>query len=219
MPPQVTAGQRDCALYRFWVSHPDTGQRALGYIGETARMPFQRLMEHIYDQPWADTIIAWEVDQAVYPGKEAVWAAERAAIEAERPLYNIEHNRENPSRIRPWVAVAQRQARQPGWEPPVKGARVPRQRTARRTPARRQQPTPALARWWQRHRTTVTAWAGLWLTLWALTWWLGADAWSGWDEPRNAAVGASIVWAGLGYVRLRATDRRPRRRTRRKARR
>ncbi|MFI6228649.1 hypothetical protein ACIBCR_15210 [Micromonospora echinospora] len=215
-------GQRDCALYRFWVRHPNTGQRALGYIGETGRMPFQRLMEHIYQQPWADTIVGWEVDPVTHPGKAAVLAAEKTAIERERPLYNIEGNMANPSRIPPWTAVQQRQARQPGWQPPQKGeARIPRQRTARRAPSR-VVPSSAYARWWQRRRATVTVWAALWLALWALTWWAGSDAWSGWDEPRNAAAGATLLLAVLAWGYLRAADqarRNRRRRARRRSRR
>lgn len=102
---------RDCALYRFWVRHPVTGLRALGYIGETARMPFVRLMEHIQEKPWADTIIGWEVDDRTFAGKDAVLQAERAAIHAEKPLYNIEENLGNGDRIPPWTAKEQRAAR------------------------------------------------------------------------------------------------------------
>lgn len=105
------ADSRDCALYRFWVRHPVTGLRALGYIGETARAPFVRLMEHIQEKPWADTIIGWEVDDRTFTGKEAVLAAERAAIHAEKPLYNIEENLGNRGRIPPWTAKEQRAAR------------------------------------------------------------------------------------------------------------
>lgn len=108
---QQYTDRRECALYRFWVRHPVTGKVVLGYIGETGRLPFVRLMEHVLAQPWADTIVRWEVDPTTYWGKPAVEAAEKTAIEQERPLYNVEHNMGNPDRIKPWEAVAQRQAR------------------------------------------------------------------------------------------------------------
>ncbi|MGA3562653.1 hypothetical protein [Melissospora conviva] len=129
------ADARECALYQFWVRHPVTGEKVLGYKGETARMPFTRLMEHVYEQPWADTIIGWEVDERVYRGKAEVLAAEKAAIEAERPLYNYKHNLGNPHRIEVWRAREQRRerdrlrARDSGWRA-GRGARVPRQRAA-----------------------------------------------------------------------------------------
>lgn len=120
-----------CHLYRFWVRHPATGQKALGYIGETARHPFTRLMEHIYSQPWADTIVGWDMDEYPYPDKSAVLAAERRAILAESPLYNVEHNGANPYRIPPPVAQEQAAARRAGRPQPV-----PRQRAATRPAAR-----------------------------------------------------------------------------------
>jgi hypothetical protein len=114
---------RDCRLYRFWVRHPRTGRRVLGYIGETVRLPFERLMEHVEDQPWADTVVAWEVDDRVFAGKDAVLAAEAAAIRAERPLYNFEENQQNRLRVPIPRAVEQRHARddaagRPRWIPP-----------------------------------------------------------------------------------------------------
>ncbi|MDT5030976.1 MAG: hypothetical protein QOC94_1147 [Actinoplanes sp.] len=99
--PQV-GGLRDCHLYRFWVRYPLTGERVLGHVGETVRLPFERLLEHIYSQPWADTILAWEVDDVGYPGKEAVLEAERLAVERELPLYNYEPNLSNPHRVEIW---------------------------------------------------------------------------------------------------------------------
>jgi hypothetical protein len=120
---------RDCRLYRFWVRHPVTGERVLGYIGETVRQPLQRLIEHLYEQPWADTIIAWEVDEVIYPGKAAVLEAERLAVERELPLYNHEWNLGNPRRVKIWRAKEQRWARddragQPRWVLPVKRPRA-----------------------------------------------------------------------------------------------
>ncbi|BCL12831.1 hypothetical protein [Micromonospora sagamiensis] len=214
----AVSGQRNCALYRFWVRHPETGERALGYIGETGRLPFQRLMEHIYQQPWADTILAWEVDPITFPHKASVLAAERRAIETELPLYNVDGNLANPGRIPPGRAVLQRQARDPGWVQPQRNVRVPRQRAPRTTaaprPVRRTAPPSQLTRWWRKYQTTISVWAVLWLLLWAVLWWLGRNAWTGWEEPRNAAILASIAWALALWGRLGAGNRRPPRRTR-----
>ncbi|MDT5151860.1 MAG: hypothetical protein QOI01_3593 [Mycobacterium sp.] len=57
---------------------------------------------------WADTIIAWEVDAVVYPGKQAVLEAERLAVEVELPLYNYEWNLGNLYRVEIWRAKDQR---------------------------------------------------------------------------------------------------------------
>lgn len=150
---------RDCHLYRFWVRHPVTGERVLGYVGETVRMPFERLMEHVYSQPWADTIVAWEVDDIAYPGKRAVLAAEAVAIRREKPLYNVEHNTGNPRRIIPPDAIRQRRARdaqqgRPRWVHPD-------DRAARTVPERR----VAATRTWRAWQVK----AGLWSAAWVMT--------------------------------------------------
>ena len=209
------ADRRECALYRFWVRHPVTGDRVLGYIGETARMPFQRLMEHIYSQPWADTIVCWEVDPATYVGKAAVLAAEEAAIRAEMPLYNYEFNLENPNRVEVWRAVKQRQAREPGWVPPPKGGRVPRQRRTS-VPPRRRVSRSRLARWRDRRRWWAFGLAVLQLALLWLAFFAAAlrGSWMLWGDvrPWPAAAAASApfvaVWVAAGYVRVRAWWRR-----------
>ena len=119
-------GQRECRLYRFYGWDPRTGYttKTLIYVGETGRQPFERLMEHIDAQPWADTITSWEVDDEVFAGKPAVLAAETAAIRGERPLYNVKGNMANPVRVKPWEAVAQRHRRddeagRPRWVAPA----------------------------------------------------------------------------------------------------
>lgn len=210
-PPQIPADLRECALYRFWVRHPVTGQRVLGYVGETARMPFVRLMEHVLEQPWADTILAWEVDDTTYPGKAAVLAAEKAAIEAERPLYNIEGNMGNPSRIPPWTAVQQRQARQPGWVPPVKGTRLPRQRAPRATSA------SAPRRSDLAERVEFAARLVRWVPAVAVTGWVTAVAASGpvatWYD--GLAYGAGVAATAVG-LSMPGPKRRRRRTVRRR---
>lgn len=109
MPPLTDV--RDCRLYRFWVEHPVTGEEVLGYIGETVRQPFERLMEHVDSQPWMDTVTRWEREPLVYAGKRQVLEAEAAAIRAERPLYNVRGNEQNRDRVIPPEAIRQRRAR------------------------------------------------------------------------------------------------------------
>ncbi|MET8278306.1 hypothetical protein [Micromonospora sp. NPDC005174] len=211
LPSTSGTDQRDCALYRFWVRHPTTGRIVLGYVGETVRLPFTRLMEHIYDQPWSDTIVRWEVDTTTYAGKQAVLAAEKAAIESERPLYNVEWNMGNPLRIKPWEAVAQRQAREPGWQPPVRGTRVPRQR---RTATAASPPTAA-AGWaweWTPERIKVAAWAAGWLLIAVVVGWQAASGPIA-TASDGLAYGAGVATIAVGL--LLPGKRRRRRRFRR----
>jgi hypothetical protein len=184
LPPH--ADVRDCRLYRFRVYHPDDmylpAERrrvVVGYIGETVRQPLARLLEHLYDQPWADTIVGWDVDPRIFPGKAAVLDAERAAVEAELPLYNVEWNRGNGHRVPPPVAIRQRRARDaarnaPRWVHP--DDRASAGRTVASTPVRK--PRKAW-RPWRKHLLSVTV---VWLVL------------------------SVAGWAGLGYLGVLARD-------------
>lgn len=132
----------------------------------------------------------------------------------QRPMYNIDWNRGNPDRILPWTAVEHRQRREPGWVPPPKGARIPQQRGPQRpATAKPARSRSRLNRWWQRRRWTIAAWSSLWTALTAASWWVGADTWSGWAEPRNAAV-AGTALTGLAAWRLHRPKRRRTRRGR-----
>lgn len=104
-------------LYRFF---DDAGE--LLYRGKTNE-PIRRLLEHLRDQPWADEIATWQRDPRIFYSEAEALAAEKAAIRAERPRYNITHNGGNPNRIDP------RTMRRP--------ARVPAQRRGRRGTYRR----------------------------------------------------------------------------------
>lgn len=201
LPPH--ADVRDCRLYRFRVYHPDdmglpaeSRRVVIGYIGETVRQPLARLLEHLYDQPWADTIVGWDVDPRVFAGKKAVLRAESIAIYTKRPLYNVEQNTGNGDRIPPPLAIRQRRARDavkqdaPRWVHP--DDRVG-ERPARRAAARR--------RWrpWEKHLLalgivgavlTIAGWVGL-----AHLGKLNGDNW--WVAP--AAAYGLCVWAWAGF--------------------
>ncbi|MFI5895599.1 hypothetical protein ACIA5D_36445 [Actinoplanes sp. NPDC051513] len=202
LPPH--ADVRDCRLYRFWVRHPESGERVLGYVGETVRQPMTRLLEHLLDQPWADTIIGWEIDDRVFAGKGAVLEAERFAIETELPLYNVEWNRGNPHRIPPPAAIRQRRARDatkadtPRWEHPA-------DRVAVVSPAPTSRARSAARRRWRPWQKNLLALAIVGLVLWiaslvvlARTGLLHGGAW--WQ----ALVGcySLTVWGWLGFPAL-----------------
>jgi hypothetical protein len=99
VPP--AADLRECSLYRFYGWDPRTNYttKTLIYIGETIRAAFDRMMEHIARQSWADTITSWVKDDRPFPDKDAALRAERGAVESEKPLYNAEWNSGNGSRI------------------------------------------------------------------------------------------------------------------------
>lgn len=214
-PPQ--AGP--CSLYRITVWNPHDGYRTkrLGYLGETGRLPIERLAEHLRAQyPWGDTVCAIEVDDRVWPDKAAVLLAEEAAVRSERPLYNVEFNGRNPLRIPYGVQVRQRHARdraagRPLWQP---ASPRPRRRSVQ--PSR-----PAAVGWWHRSRWTgwhvlPPAWVGLSLLVWG---WLDgpwAAFWTAAGEPEVAgwspAPAGVLAAVGLGWGVARGRPRRRRRR-------
>ncbi len=115
-----------CRVYWIYAPHPLLARRVLVYVGECvdtiARNVRHRFAEHLEDKPWGDTIGTRDYDQAIadgtlvvsdgtYPNKGAVREAERLAIIAGRPLYNVDHNLSNPLRISKWDQAAQRAQR------------------------------------------------------------------------------------------------------------
>lgn len=80
MPLEV----RPHALYRFF-----NAGGALLYVGITAALP-TRLANHRDEKPWWTEVARVTVEH--YPNREAVLAAELAAIKSEHPRYNIQHN-------------------------------------------------------------------------------------------------------------------------------
>ncbi|WP_345509450.1 hypothetical protein [Phytohabitans houttuyneae] len=190
-------------VYGIYVLHPVTGNIVLGYVGKTRQSLRVREGQHRDEQPWADTIVgsAFVIAKGVWTEAQ-LDACEQHHIRSLRPLYNIDHNGGNPNRIPPWEAVAQRQAREPGWTPHQPPA-VPYPRYA-----------PYAGWTWRQWRRVLLA--GLWLLLAGGLWWTAADVWHGWDGPRNAAVGASVPYGVAGAARLRRWWRRLGRRPRRR---
>ena len=211
------ADVRDCRLYRFRVYHPhdmhlppDQRRIVLGYVGETARMPLARLLEHIQNQPWADTIVGWDLDPRVFAGKQAVLAAEAAAIEREKPLYNVIGNERNRRRITPPDAMRQRRARDAAkpvgqrWvHPDDRGgpARVS-SRTAKRPRVRRRKLPP-----WQRKLLDLVA---AWAVMTAGVWFLFAhyEVIPGWRVQGFVAGLGSLIWVLLLWSQTRPRRRR-----------
>jgi hypothetical protein len=76
---------RSHALYRFY----DAGG-ALLYVGITLD-PGARWRAHRDDKPWWHQVATISLE--VHPTRDAVLAAERAAIVAEKPQHNVVHNR------------------------------------------------------------------------------------------------------------------------------
>jgi hypothetical protein len=85
---------REWLLYRFWNHAGD-----LLYIGQTSRHGLARWFEHMRDQRWAHEVATIQSDPRVWYSEAEVLDAERDAIHAERPRYNIAHNGTNPHRV------------------------------------------------------------------------------------------------------------------------
>lgn len=75
--------ERPHALYRFFAEDGE-----LLYVGITSN-PARRFAQHGSDKEWWEEVA--EIRMERLPSREAVLAAERAAIIAERPRYNVVH--------------------------------------------------------------------------------------------------------------------------------
>jgi hypothetical protein len=187
---------RDCRLYRFWVEHPVTGEEVLGYIGETVRRPFDRMMEHVDVQPWIDTVTRWERDPRVFAGKGAVLEAEAQAIRAEKPLYNVRGNERNKDRIIPPDAIRQRRARdaarnKPRWVHPDDRTSEGVRQSTTIVPERR----PSTTRKWSPVQVKAALWSSAWLLLTILGWGECArhGSWSTRTDAISGGVTAALV--------------------------
>lgn len=191
---------RDCRVYRFWVTHPVSGEVVLGYVGETVRQPFERLLEHLATQPWFDTVVRWEIDDRVFTGKAQVLRAEEAAIRAERPLYNVIKNERNRLRIPPPEAIRQRRARdarrgRERWvHPDDRAGSVPvavRPKAAPKRGARRR---------WSKQRRRLVVWSTAWSVVTLATWITAAvEHQGGWKQTGTA----SAIFAVLALAVVR----------------
>lgn len=85
------APDRPHALYRFFGA-----DGALLYIGITWNIA-TRFPRHQGGKPWWCEVNSIKVEQ--HPDRASVLRAERAAIEAERPRYNINHNSGRPQGV------------------------------------------------------------------------------------------------------------------------
>jgi predicted GIY-YIG superfamily endonuclease len=72
-------------IYRAYAADGD-----LLYIGRTID-PNMRLAKHYQSSPWVAEVMEWEF-QPIPRNWYAMCAAERAAIEAEHPRYNVQWN-------------------------------------------------------------------------------------------------------------------------------
>jgi hypothetical protein len=200
----------DCRVYVFegWDPHSGYTAKTVVYVGETGRLPFERLLEHVYDQPWSDTITSWRVLDEVYPDKASVLRAEDAAIKALCPLYNYEGNLGNPARIPIPEARRQRATRdaargaQPWTAPAGPTGDVERARPQR----------SSLSPVWRRRRNVFLIRGTAWLVL-AVAVWVVCVRFLHLSPFRSAGPsaclsGAAMVWTAPYWRRHRGLSRR-----------
>lgn len=207
---------------------PIPGMVVVGYVGRTWQTVKQREDQHRDCQSFGDLIVggSWVIEEGFWTDaeldeREQYYIRNGAVLvpgqAPQRPVYNYEFNLDNPDRIEVWRAREHRQAREPGWEPPPKGVRIPHQRVVRPVAAQ-----SSLARWWGRRRWWVVGLAVVWLALFIaslrVSWLLWGDV-----RPAVAAVGSSapfvLVQGEIWRRRLRAWWRRKTRLKRRRPRR
>ena len=80
------------ALYRFF-----SEDGALLYVGITAR-PWERWKQHRQDKPWWSDVATITLES--FDTRDAVSAAEAAAIKSEHPRYNVMLSESPPPRLR-----------------------------------------------------------------------------------------------------------------------
>lgn len=190
--------ERECSLYRIVGRDPHNRGKGdvLLYVGETAREPFTRWVEHIHEKPWAWRIRGIYADDRVFASKAAVLAAEKHAIRTERPIYNRKHNWGNP------------------WRIDTRGQRRRTPQVHRATAARWRPPRAATSprprrswRWLQSPAALVTY---AWLVLAGAGWW-AADHYLQVTVSEGAvtgAVGAGVLLAGAAGAGAKRKHRR-----------
>jgi hypothetical protein len=170
-------------LYRFW----DKYGRLL-YIGQTRQDAIARWTQHLREQPWGHLIRRMEADPVEYATEAEARAAEKAAIHAELPYCNKEHNLGNPNR---WVFDAHPVAVQRRGGRPV------------RVPLAPERPT-----FWTPRRIGYALVASVWLAMFGGVWWA-----IGPQVPAGQGAGMSaVVMVAVSVAAYRARPRRRRRR-------
>ena len=94
-------------VYAVNVLHPERGTFVrYGYIGKTRQLVINRLRQHGASQPWWDTVVSFEtLWESPRCSPFRLWWEEVWRIVVLFPLYNIQWNRANPRRIKPWTAA------------------------------------------------------------------------------------------------------------------
>ena len=97
-------------LYLYRTRRPSGFGQHIGYIGVT-NSPHYRDVQHRAYQPWSDLIACRYVIPLGRVPRFLACFLEALLIQLVLPVYNVQHNRGNPRRIKPWKARAQRDAR------------------------------------------------------------------------------------------------------------
>lgn len=77
----------------------------IGYVGKSSSKLCYRDAQHRASKIWA-----WAITGEIRPvwqgecGRVALWFREVYLIHKLKPLFNVEHNKNNPHRITPWEA-------------------------------------------------------------------------------------------------------------------
>lgn len=103
-------------LYLYRTRRPSGWGQHIGYVGVT-NSPLHRDVQHRAYQPWSDLIACRYVIPLGRVPRFVALGLEALLIRLTLPVYNVQHNRGNLRRIKPWTARAQRDARYYGRTP------------------------------------------------------------------------------------------------------
>ncbi len=190
-------------VFRLYRIFDDDG--ALIYVGETDDT-LRRWLEHLKKQPWSAEIADVRRDRRVFYSKADVQAAEKAAVEAERPRFNIEYNQRNRDRVdprtmrfpdgrlyRPDLYHRDGAESQGPSHPSRRGVTGPSSRSRR--PAKPKAKPKARSRSMGHGEWRVARVVATWLAVFVLC------VWAGWDHGSLRDTGvAGLVFASLAAV-------------------
>jgi len=199
---------------------PLTSRRVVvGYIGQSRQTVKQREEQH-RDGRFGDLIVggSFVIAEGRFTDRQLDELEQRYIREGvslvpgeppQRPVYNHDHNLDNPDRIEVWRAEEHRRARQPDWTP-AGGTRIPRQRSAG-WPIRLFRRSRGRRRRWTRTRIRAVSGTALWLATAIVSWvWLAIETSIPWPAVLLlAAAAASLL---VGVVMPKTRRRRGRRR-------